>query len=139
MITCKFLVFVLIIVLENSLKTVIYKDITSFTNAFDILGEVISILGTFSGLLLGWYKFFIAKELDSALVYADATSSICAGLASLVALVISEDQSLQWWVDGASGLVVAVYTLYQGAWTMNKSSVRWTFAYFVFVHIHTYV
>jgi hypothetical protein len=73
--------------------------------------------------LLGWYKYFIARALNSALVYADALSSLCAGLASLVALVVAEDRAMAWWADAMAGSLVACYTLYQGYLTVIKSIV----------------
>lgn len=104
-----------------------------FTNSvLNTLGIVISGLGAISGLILGWYKFFIAKALSSPLVYADGISSLCAGLASLVAFIIAEDQSLAWWTDAAAGTVIAVYTIYQGYRTSTNSSVSAFFLKFFY-------
>lgn len=105
------------------MKTLILKNQSYFTSALSTLGLSISILGASSGLLLGWYKFFIARSLHSSLVYADAISSFCAGLASLVALVIAENRGLAWWADAVAGLLVACYTLYQGYNTIINSTV----------------
>lgn len=105
------------------MKTLIFKDRPYFTNSFSELGIAISILGVFSGLILGWYKVFIANALNSSLVYADAISSLCAGFASLLALFIAGDHSLVWWADAGTGSIVAAYTLYQGYNTINKSKV----------------
>lgn len=74
-------------------------------------------------MLLGWYKYFIARALNSALVYADALSSLCAGLASLVALVVAQNRAMAWWADATAGSLVACYTLYQGYLTVIKSIV----------------
>lgn len=107
----------------DSVKSLYTHGHPYFTNSiFSTLGIVISGLGAISGLLLGWYKFFIAKALRSPLVYADGISSLCAGLASLVAFIIAEDQSLAWWTDAAAGTVIAVYTIYQGYRTAVNSS-----------------
>lgn len=99
------------------------KDQSSFPSALGSLGVAISTLGVGSGLLLGWYKYFIARALNSALVYADALSSLCAGLASLVALVVAQDRAMAWWADATAGSLVACYTLYQGYLTVIKSIV----------------
>jgi divalent metal cation (Fe/Co/Zn/Cd) transporter len=113
--------FLFILIL--SLKSILTQSKPSIKTALHDLGSYASLIGTASGLILGVYKILIARLLASAIVYADAVSSICAGLASFVALVISEDHALAWWLDGASGTVVALYTLYQGASTMMNSSV----------------
>jgi uncharacterized membrane protein len=110
-----------LMLLGDSLKTLIFKDRPYFTNSFSKLGVVISTLGVFSGLLLGWYKVVIARALNSSLVYADAVSSLCAGLASLLALIIAGDQTLVWWADAGAGSLVATYTFYQGYITIIKS------------------
>eukprot|EP01036_Dinobryon_divergens_P033474 gene33474-43260_t len=84
----------------------------------------ISIFGTTVGFILAIYKYNIGKELDSPVIMADSLSSFCAGLASFVALVVSYNSHLVWWLDGFCGLLVAFYTLYSGATTMMSSSLE---------------
>lgn len=53
----------------------------------------------------------------------DATSSLCSGLTSLSALVVTILDPYFWWADSGTGGLVALYTLYKGISTMIHSMV----------------
>jgi divalent metal cation (Fe/Co/Zn/Cd) transporter len=54
----------------------------------------------------------------------DATSSLCSGLTSLSALVVTILDPYFWWADSGTGGLVALYTLYKGISTMIHSMVN---------------
>jgi|LauGreSBDMM110SN_4_FD.fasta_scaffold76579_2 vacuolar-type H+-ATPase subunit I/STV1 len=54
----------------------------------DELGPIVAIFGFVASMILAIYKFVVGKVLDSAVVTADAISSLCSGFASLAALIV---------------------------------------------------
>ena len=57
-------------------------------------------------------------------LFTDATSSLCSGLTSLSALVVTFLDPYFWWADSGTGGLVALYTLYKGTSTMIHSMVK---------------
>jgi hypothetical protein len=62
-------------------------------------------------------------HLPSYVICIDAVSSFCAGLASLAALIVTSNPHFAWWKDGFVGLLVAIYTLYSGLYTILSARV----------------
>ncbi|KAJ1417317.1 hypothetical protein B484DRAFT_422041 [Ochromonadaceae sp. CCMP2298] len=92
-------------------------------NARNSLGFDIAIFGAAASLALAFYKYLVSRRLGSAVIFTDALSSLCTGLASLASMLISSHPTLPWWSDGVSGLAVAVFILYSSAFTMVASGI----------------
>eukprot|EP01041_Mallomonas_annulata_P011106 gene11106-23209_t len=75
-----------------------------------IKGIIVSILGASSSLGLAYYKYIVGKKLDSYVVLT--------GLTCVSSFLVALLQRYCWWMDGAIGIVVGVYTLYGGVKTL---------------------
>ncbi len=112
-----------LILLVNSLETMIEGGTPIYDNALTIrFSQLASSLGALFAFVLAFYKYYVAIVIESSLLLADAMSSFCAGLASIVAIFVSMF-SLLWWMDGVAGTIVALYTLYSACITMMNAKV----------------
>lgn len=73
-----------------------------------------------------WQNYFVINsKFNSNIGIIDATSSLCSGLTSLSALVVTILDPYFWWADSGTGGLVALYTLYKGISTMIHSMVSY--------------
>lgn len=80
------------------------------------LGDSTALFGAVASSTLCVYKYYVGKKLGSPAIVADAVSTLCAALTSLVAFLVTFSDT--WWLDGVTGLCVAFFTLYNGTSTL---------------------
>lgn len=128
------------------MKSLFDEDITASTDKD--MGMITTAIGFSLSFFLALYKFEIGHKLQSQTItagilsefilltvfhssnfmnlprwFTDATSSLCSGLTSLSALVVTFLDPYFWWADSGTGGLVALYTLYKGTSTMIHSMV----------------